>query len=157
MQLVTSAPDPEQQLAVLYDADTRTAMLSKVMAFRAMHLHGRSLQTLVPKAVDNVDDYLWLDGEIVAGMVIGWNFGEGHLSNEALLTAVQAQCGFEAGELRCIFVEPQPTHRWEVTWRIADAAAGPIAEGIQPVRELLEGQAWPTLEEWERAVAAAGS
>jgi hypothetical protein len=70
-----------------------------------MHLHGRALHTLLPKAVGNIDDYEYLDGELVSGVVLGWNFGDGHLHNLPLLRAVQEQCGFEEGELRCIFVE----------------------------------------------------
>jgi hypothetical protein len=30
--------------------------MSKVMAFRLMHLHGRALPRLVPKAVERVED-----------------------------------------------------------------------------------------------------
>lgn len=73
------------------------------MAFRLMHLHGRAFQQLVPKAVDRSEDYEWMEGELMAGLVLGWNFGEGHLHNEQLLRSVQAQCQFEEGELRCIF------------------------------------------------------
>src|SRR5215467_3368317 len=40
------------QLARLYDQSTCVAILSKVMAFRLMHLHGRALPELVPRAVE---------------------------------------------------------------------------------------------------------
>ena len=65
-----------------------------------MHLQGRALADLVPKAVDRFDDYEWVDGELVCGLVLGWNFGDGHLHDEELLDAMQEQCGFEDGELR---------------------------------------------------------
>jgi hypothetical protein len=83
-----------------------------------------------------------LDGELVAGMTLGWNFGEGHLHHEQLLASLQTQCGFEPGELRCIFVESQPLFRSTLAYRIADAATGPLAEGQLEVAELRSRQPW---------------
>ena len=57
---------------------------------------------------DQLEDYTWVDGELVCGMVLGYNFGDGHLHDEEFLAAVQEQCGFEDGELRVIMVEGQP-------------------------------------------------
>ncbi len=141
--LVKTSPGLRAQLGRMYDEVTTTGLLSKVMAFRAMHLHGRALQVLVPRAVEDIDDYEWLDGELVAGMVVGWNFGEGHLHDERLLASVQSQCGFAPGELRCIFVESQPMGKGTMHWRIWDAAEGRLAEGRISVRELAELQPWP--------------
>jgi hypothetical protein len=130
------------QLHKLYDPSTTLGLLSKVMAFRLMHLHGRALPPLLPKAVDRLEEYEWVDGELVAGMVIGWNFGDGHLHREQLLRAVQAQCGFEAGELRCIMVESQPFGRSTLHYRIHDAKTGLIEEGHAHVRDLRARQPW---------------
>ncbi len=141
-QIPKWSPDVRDQLGLLYDEDTITALMSKVLAFRAMHLQGRALRALLPRAVDDLEDYTLVDGEIVAGMVVGWNFGDGHLSNEQLLRAVQAQCGFEPGALRCVFVESQPLHRGTVAWRIADAHAGPLDAGTLTIASLQEGQPW---------------
>jgi hypothetical protein len=116
--------------------------VGKVMGFRLMHLHGRALPILVPKAVDRLADYEWVDGELVAGMALGWNFGEGHLHQEQLLASIQAQCGFEAGELRCIFVEAQPLGRSTLAYRVLDAKTGVIEKGALPVRELGSRQPW---------------
>ncbi|HEY8080153.1 MAG TPA: DUF3556 domain-containing protein, partial [Labilithrix sp.] len=49
------------QLARFYDRATSVGLVGKVMAFRLMHLHGRALAILVPKAVDRFEDYEWLD------------------------------------------------------------------------------------------------
>ena len=133
-----------QQLARLYDEDTIDTVISKVMAFRCMHLHGRALQTLLPKAVDDIDAYEWLDGEIIAGIALGWNFGDGHLHDERLLAAIQAQCRFEPGDLRCIFVESQPLGRPGMAYAIADAATGILERGEVEVAELAARQPWPT-------------
>jgi hypothetical protein len=142
-RLTKSAAWVHDQLARFYDRKTAVGIVSKVMGFRLMHLHGRALPLLVPRAVERVEDYEWVDGELVAGMVLGWNFGEGHLHREQLLRAIQEQCGFEEGELRCIFVESQPLGRPTLHWRIADAKRGQLDEGHMPVRELLARQPWP--------------
>ncbi len=142
-KLTTSAPWPMEQLLKLYDKPIAVGLLGKVIAFRLMHLHGRALQSLLPKAVDRVEDYEWADGEIVAGYALGWNFGEGHLHDEGLLKAVQAQCGFEEGELRVIFLESQPLFGDALAYRIADAKTGERARGSVPIAPLRELQPWP--------------
>jgi len=106
-------------------------------------LHGRALQTLLPRAVEDVEDYQYVDGEMVAGMVLGWNFGDGHLHSEQLLASVQESCDFAPGDLRCIFVESQPLGGASLEWRIVDACTGPIDSGSIRVEELQQRQPWP--------------
>ena len=53
-----------EQLDRFYDRSTAIGLVSKVMAFRLMHLHGRALRVLVPKAIDRLEGHEWLDGEI---------------------------------------------------------------------------------------------
>jgi hypothetical protein len=143
-RLKGSSPWIYEQLARYYDEPTSIGLFGKVMAFRMMHLHGRALPLLVPKALGDrrLEDYEWIDGEIVAGIVLGWNFGEGHLHQEQLLEAVQAQCKFDEGEVRCVFVESQPMLGKTMEWRIADAARGVIARGELDVEELRTRQPW---------------
>jgi hypothetical protein len=136
-----------RQLGYLYDRSTSVGIVGKVMGFRLMHLHGRALCELVPRALpapvaDDPRAYEWVDGELVAGMVLGWNFGDGHLHREQLLRAVQEQCGFEEGELRCIMVESQPMGRPTLHYRILDAKTGLLEEGHVQVKELRERQPW---------------
>src|SRR5258708_7923341 len=126
----------------LYRRGTWIANVGKVMGFRLMHLHGRALSELVPRAVERFEDYQWVDGEVVAGLVLGWNFGEGHLHNEQLLGEVQAHCGFEDGELRCIFVASQPLGKSTLSYRIVDASSGRLEAGEVQVRDLLNRQPW---------------
>jgi hypothetical protein len=130
------------QLARVYGRATAVGLVGKVVGFRLMHLHGRALPLLVPKAVERLQDYQWLDGEIVAGLALGWNFGDGHLHHEQLLEALSAQCGFEAGELRCIFVEPQPLFGASLAYRIVDARTGLVEAGELPIAELRARQPW---------------
>lgn len=131
------------QLSRFYDYPTSVGLVGKVLGFRSMHLHGRVLQSLLPKLVDRIEDYEHVDGELVAGMVLGWNFGDGHLHGEQLLNAVQAQCRFEPGELRCLFVESQPLFGAKMHYKMADAATGTFEEGDILVSELRKLQPWP--------------
>ncbi|MEM7676123.1 MAG: DUF3556 domain-containing protein [Myxococcota bacterium] len=130
------------QLSKIYGEAVAIALVGKVLAFRAMHLHGRILQDVLPRAVDDFREYEFIDGELVAGMVLGWNFGDGHLHSERLLAAVQAQCNFAPGELRCIFVESQPLHKRTLHYRIYDAAEGRLDEGHADTRVLMNHQPW---------------
>lgn len=130
------------QVERFYDRETAITASSRLVGWRLMHLQGRTLSELVPRAVDRLEDYTWVDGELVCGMVLGYNFGDGHLHDEELLGAVQEQCGFEDGELRVIMVEGQPFFGKTVNYRVHDAKRGKLAEGEIDVGELRKRQAW---------------
>lgn len=119
-------------------------MDSRGMAFRSLHLQGRTLGLLLPKAIDHrpFEEYSYVDGENVAGSVLGWNFGEGHLCDHRLLRCVQEQCQFEDGELRAITVESQPLLRSTLHWRIVDAKRGVLDEGDVHLSELAKRAPW---------------
>jgi hypothetical protein len=141
-RLTKSAGSLHSQLGRLYDYATCVGIAGRVIAFRLMHLHGRVLPPLIEKAVPCFQDYDWVDGEVVAGMVLGWNFGDGHLHREQLLRAIQAQCAFEEGELRCIMVEAQPLGRSTLHYRIVDAKSGLLEQGHAEVSALRARQPW---------------
>ncbi|MCE9580371.1 MAG: DUF3556 domain-containing protein [Deltaproteobacteria bacterium] len=146
-QLTKPAPWVYDQLDRFYERPVSIGLVGKVIAFRLMHLQGRALPQLIPKAVDDLTNYEYLDGEIIAGLALGWNFGDGHLHQEALLAAIQAQCGFLPGELRCVFVESQPLGRKTMAYRIHDAATGLLEAGTVDV------PAMRTHQPWERSAA----
>ncbi|WP_261900455.1 DUF3556 domain-containing protein, partial [Mycobacterium marinum] len=131
------------QLAKLYDANTAEIMADKTAAFRAMHTHGRALNGLLPRAIGNEAEYKVREGEIVAGPLVGWNFGEGHLHNEQLVQAVQRRCNFADGDLRVIILEGQPIHIQKQWYRIVDAKTGLIEAGYVTVEDMLARQPWP--------------
>jgi len=141
-KLTTSSRWVYDQLAPFYDRATAVGIVGKVVGFRLMHLHGRALPTLIPRAVERFEDHEWMDGEIIAGLALGWNFGDGHLHDERLLAAIQRQCGFEDGELRCVMIEAQPLGGRTLRWRIVDAARGPLEAGEVSVAELRARQPW---------------
>jgi hypothetical protein len=144
--IVKSSALVVNQLTKMYDADTAEIMSDKVNAFRAMHTHGRALNGLLPRALGgeaNEADYSVREGEMVAGPLVGWNFGEGHLHNEQLLEAVQRRCNFEEGEVRVIVLEGQPIHIQKQWYRILDAKTGLIEAGCVDVKDMLDRQPWP--------------
>jgi hypothetical protein len=141
--IVKSSALVVNQLAKLYDAETAEIMADKTAAFRAMHVHGRALNALLPRTIDNEAEYKVREGEIVAGPLVGWNFGEGHLHNEQLLEAVQRRCNFEDGDVRVIVLEGQPIHTQRQWYRIVDAKTGVIEAGYVDVADMLTRQPWP--------------
>ena len=151
-QIPMSSPWVEDQLARLYDEPTRVGLLGKVMAFRLMHLHGRVVGMVLDRMLTvpevggtrraGLDEYTWVDGELVAGWVLGWNFGDGHLHDERLLAAITSACDFEPGELRCLFVESQPLLGSSLHARVYDAHDGRMFEAHVPVGDLLARQPW---------------
>ncbi len=142
-RLTKTAATIGRQLAVLYDDDTIRAVNGKLRAFRSMHLHGRALNTLLPTVVDDLEAYAVNEGEGMAGVILGWNFGDGHLHHEQLLAAVQAECAFAPGDLRVLALESQPLGRPWMHWRVVDAADGTLSEGRVVVADLLGHQPWP--------------
>ena len=101
--------------------------------------HARSMPTMAPVEAD----YTLREGETVAGPLIGWNFGEGHLHNEQLVEAVQRRCQFDEGDLRVIILEGQPIQTQKQWYRIVDGKTGLIEEGYVTVEDMLARQPWP--------------
>lgn len=84
----------------------------------------------------------WVDGEMLAGEVVGWNFGDGHLHHEVLLNSIQKRCNYDSGELRVIMVESPQFHTQNMEYRIYDAKDGLIEKGIGNTKKLKEQQPW---------------
>jgi hypothetical protein len=144
-RLVKSAGTMREQLTeMLPDAESVDMAAAMSLASRFMHLEGRPLFEALPHAAANLDDYEWIDGELVGGMTIGWNFGDGHLNGKQLLDAIQAQCGFESGELRVVSVESQPLLGSKMEWKVYDAATGELASGETEIEKLRPLQPYPT-------------
>jgi hypothetical protein len=137
-----------EQLTPIYGRETTELLLAKGLAFRAMHSHGRALNGLLPRAVDDVEAYHVREGELISGVVNGWNFGDGHLHGLQLIEAVQERCGFQEGDLRVITLESQPAHVQRQQYRIYDAASGLVEEGWVNVADMIARGPW--LEEsWD--------
>jgi Transmembrane protein of unknown function (DUF3556) len=137
-----SAPIVVKQLERLYGRELAEYMLNKGLAFRAMHSHGRALNGLLPRAVDDVEVYDVREGELISNVVNGWNFGDGHLHDLQLIEAVQERCGFEPGEVRVVTLESQPAHIQRQRYAIYDAATGLVEEGWVNVRDMVDRVPW---------------
>ena len=143
--IVKTSKAVEKQLELLYPPEKVEAIMTRIIGFRLLHMPARLLHDLVPIATDNnIQDYLWNEGEFMAGELIGWNFGCAHLHNEPILAAVQKRCNFESGELRVIMVESPQLHNGNMDWRIHDAKDGLIQSGTGNLYELRERMPWPT-------------
>ncbi len=141
--LPMTSPWVADQLGMLYDEEIVQGIMSRPVGFRLMHLHGRVTGLMIPRLLqDSLADYEWVDGEVVAGLVLGWNFGDGHLHDERLLKAVQEACAFEEGELRCMFVESQPLGGDSLEVRLWDAATGRLHEERVLLSDLKARQTW---------------
>ena len=141
-----TSPSVSKQLTKLYGAQIAELIQQKGMAWRSMHSHGRGLNGLLPRALDDPEDYDIREGELIAGGVLGWNFSDGHLHDERLLAAVQDQCNFAPGELRVVMLESEPAlpgrGRGRQCYRIADAATGEVERGYIKVDDMVTRQPW---------------
>jgi transmembrane protein DUF3556 len=140
--LVKPASIVTEQLAKFYEPELIDVLIHKGLAFRSMHSHGRALNGLVQRAVGDVEDYDVREGELVAGVVLGYNFGDGHFHDQRLLAAVQEHCRFEPGEVRVVVLESQAAHVQRQRYRIFDAADGLVEEGWVDVADMVERQPW---------------
>lgn len=141
-EITKSSPLVITQLTKLYDRDTAELTLYKGLAFRAMHSHGRALNSLLPVAVDKIDDYDIREGEFMAGSTIGWNFGDAHFHHWQLLEAVQEQMNLDEGDIRVIFLESQPIQIQEQRYKIFDVKTGLLEEGIIQVEDMRKHEPW---------------
>ncbi len=138
-------PMQHLQLERLYKSKEETLVpLHLAFAFRGMNTHGRALYTLVHRALAgcNEDDYNLCEGETLCAVVLGWNFGDGHLHNECLVEALQQRCDFEPGDVRVVILDAQPIHKQTQEYRLVDAATGEFERGYVNVADMAEAQPW---------------
>ncbi|WP_064743149.1 DUF3556 domain-containing protein [Pseudonocardia spinosispora] len=133
----------KDQLARLYGEQVAELFAHKVYTFRALHHHGRGMFGLLPRAVgpDHEDAFV-MEGELVAGAVLGWDFGDGHLHNEQLISAMQERCNFEPGEVRVVVLESAPIGSDRQEYRLVDAATGVFERGYVLVDDMVNRQPW---------------
>jgi hypothetical protein len=143
--IVAIASMPAAQMERYYGSpETAQMYLYMGYAFRAFNTHGRALFTLAHRAMAgrNEDDYTLTDGERIVSTASGWNFGDGHMSNEQLVAALQARCQFEPGEVRIVMLDAQPIHRQAQRYRLVDAATGEFESGYVKVHDMVTRQPW---------------
>src|SRR6201995_2907878 len=143
--MVSIASMPQAQMERYYGSpETAQMYLYMGYAFRAFNTHGRAMFTLAHRAMagQNEDDYVLTDGERICSTAIGWNFGDGHFSNEQLVAALQKRCHFEPGEVHVVMLDAQPIHRQTQQYRLVDAATGEFERGYVRVADMVTRQPW---------------
>ena len=144
-RLARARPDAAPRTREVYGSKEEALIpLYLAFAFRGMNTHGRALFTLVHRAMAGYDEdeYNLCEGELMCAMVVGWNFGDGHLHNEQLIAALQERCGFEPGEVRVVILDAQPIHRQTQEYRLVDAATGEFERGYIRVADMVGAQPW---------------
>jgi hypothetical protein len=131
-----------KQVGEIYDPETAEFLLNKGLSFRAMHSHGRALNTLLPHAVDDVEDYDIREGELISNIVNGWNFGDGHFHGAQLLEAIHQRCGFGPGDVRVIALESEATGSGRQRYQVWDPVDGLLEEGSVAVKDMISRQPW---------------
>jgi hypothetical protein len=143
--VVAIASMPAAQLERFYGSKEAAQIpLYMGYAFRSFNTHGRALFTLAHRAMagHNEADYTLTDGERIVSTAIGWNFGDGHMSNEQLVAALQSRCHFEPGEVRIVMLDAQPIHQQRQQYRLVDAATGEFERGYVNVADMVTRQPW---------------
>ncbi|WP_433755495.1 DUF3556 domain-containing protein [Nocardia sp. CA-135398] len=142
--IVAIASMPQAQLERFYGKDRAQIPMFMGYAFRAMNTHGRALFTLVHRAMPSghEDEYTLTDGERICSTALGWNFGDGHMHNEQLITAMQERCHFDPGEVRVVLLDAQPIHKQTQSYRLVDAATGEFERGTVNVADMVTRQPW---------------
>ena len=150
----------DQLVAFGYDREWADVTMQLTIAWRTMHSQGRGLFSLLLRHLPDIDTRTVREAEFVCNSLIGFNFGDGHLHNEDLIRAVQAQAGFEPGELVVVWVESQPVHRGDQAYQVIDAALGVIERGTWQVADAVAEQPWlpngpiPVQVTWSRAAGS---
>ncbi|MBV5245969.1 DUF3556 domain-containing protein [Mycolicibacterium sp. PAM1] len=156
--IVAIASMPAAQMEKFYGSK-ETAEMYQYMgyAFRSFNTHGRAMFTLAHRAMAGQDEgeYVLTDGERICSTAIGWNFGDGHMHNEQLITALQKRCRFEPGEVRVLILDAQPIHKQRQEYRLVDAATGEFERGYVMVADMVTRQPWddtvPVHVTWQKS------
>jgi hypothetical protein len=146
----------DQLQAMGYEPATAEITMQLPLAWRSMHSQGRGLYSLLLRHLGDIDRYTIREAEFCCNSVIGWNFGDGHLHDERLITAIQKRLSFAPGEFLVAFVESQPIHKKTQAYRVIDAAVGVVERGTWRVSDAVIQQPWlpngpiPLTVEWTR-------
>jgi hypothetical protein len=137
-----TANQVDQLVAFGYDRKWADVTMQLTIAWRTMHSQGRGLFSLLLRHLPDIDTRVVREAEFVCNSLTGFNFGDGHLHDEKMIAAVQAQACFEPGELVVVWVESQPVHRGDQAYKVIDAALGVIECGTWQVADAVAEQPW---------------
>lgn len=142
-RVTRSAPNTvDQYINFGWDPVDAEVFTQQVTAWRALHSQGRGLYSVLLKSLPDIDTRTVREGEMSCNTIIGFNFGDGHLHDEDLIAAIQAEAQFEPGEFVIAWVESQPIHKKTQEYKLIDAALGVIERGTWNVSDLVDEQPW---------------
>ncbi|MQY26758.1 DUF3556 domain-containing protein [Nocardia aurantia] len=127
-----------------YERDAAEMTVQKALAWRSMHSQGRGLLSVLYEHLDDIEHRTVREGEGVCNILLGWNFGDGHLHDERLIAAVQKRLNLAPGDLVVAYCESQPTP-WRnppQQYRVIDAALGIVERGTWNVEDCVGQQPW---------------
>lgn len=118
-------------------------VMEMFVAWRSMHSQGRGLFSVLRNYLgDELDNRMVWEGEVGANLLLGWNFGDGHIHGIRFLEALREQCDFEPGEFVAAWVESQPVHKGTQEWFVFDGAHGVVQRGTWVVADCVAEQPW---------------
>jgi hypothetical protein len=153
----TASNQIDQFIDFGYEPQWAEITLQRAIAWRTMHSQGRGLFSVLLRTLPDIDARTVREAEFVCNSLIGFNFGDGHLHDEALIAAVQRQAAFEPGELVVVWVESQAWGSKVQHYKVIDAALGVIERGTWKVSDAVKEQPWlpngpiPTTVTWSLA------
>ncbi len=132
----------DQLVAMGYEPNWADVMLQRVVGWRSLHSQGRGLLSVLIARLPDIDTRTVREGEITCNSLIGFNFGDGHLHNEDLIRAVQAEAGFEPGECVIVWAESSAFGSDIQRYKLIDAALGVTERGTWKVSDAVAQQPW---------------
>ncbi|MBJ7336063.1 DUF3556 domain-containing protein [Mycolicibacterium sp.] len=125
-----------------YEPQWAEITMQSTIAWRTMHSQGRGLFSVLLKSLPDINTRSVREAEFTCNSLIGFNFGDGHLHDEDLITAVQREAAFEPGELVVVWVESQGWASKVQRYKVIDAALGVIERGTWKVADAVAEQPW---------------
>ena len=145
LPLVENQIDQLQRMVPMpYTRDEADLTVQKALGWRSMHSQGRGLFSVLIEHLDDIETRVMREGEFMCNILVGWNFGDGHLHDERLIAAVQKRLNLQPGDLVVAYCESQATP-WRnppQRYRVIDAALGVVERGTWDVKDCVREQPW---------------
>ena len=140
-----------------YEERVAEVTMNMMLAWRSMHSQGRGLNSVMMNHLgDDIDHYTLREAEFSCNAIVGFNFGDGHLHDERLISAIQKRCQFAPGEFNVVWVESEAVWSGRQNYWVMDAAIGVVERGSWSVKEAVGEKNWlpngpiPTQVDWLR-------
>jgi hypothetical protein len=126
-----------------YEEQVAEVTMNMMLAWRSMHSQGRGLNSVMMNQLGaDIDHYTLREAEFSCNAIVGFNFGDGHLHDQRLITAIQNRCKFAPGEFIAVWVESEPVFSGIQRYWAMDAAVGVVETGTWKVKEAVAEKNW---------------